>query len=115
MSDDQISVTTGGSTTTISWHNSLCQWQGNKVDTILAGLSTLLQAVQQMSGSLTDLQAQVANNTTVIGSAKDLIVGLKAKLDAAGTDPAKLKALSDELASTDQSLADAVAQNTPAA
>ena len=64
---------------------------------------------------LDELKAKVAANTTVIGSAIALLQGLKAKLDEAiaSNDPAALKALSDELAATDQSLADAVAANTP--
>ena len=71
-----------------------------------------------MSTSLDDLTAQVAKNTDVIESAKTLIVGLKTKLDAAiaslpTDDGAALKALSDTLAAEDQSLADAVAANTP--
>lgn len=65
--------------------------------------------------AIDDLTAQVTKNTDVIESAKTLLVGLKAQLDAAGTDPVKLKALSDTLAAEDQSLADAVAANTPSA
>jgi len=65
--------------------------------------------------ALDDLTAQVAANTTVIDSAIVLLEGLKAALDAAGTDPVKLKALSDSLAAEDSKLAAAVAANTPAA
>lgn len=70
--------------------------------------------LNEMSAELDALTAQVSANTDVIESALSLIQGLKAALDAAGTDPAKLKALSDSLASEDQKLADAVAANTPA-
>ncbi len=53
-------------------------------------------------------------NTTVIGSAKALIVGLKEKLDAAiAAGPAALAALSAELKAGDDALAAAVAANTP--
>lgn len=68
-----------------------------------------------MADELAGLTAQVAANTTVIESALTLIQGLKAKLDAAGTDPAALKALSDSLGAEDQKLADAITANTPAA
>ena len=63
---------------------------------------------------LSELSAQVAANNDVIQSAIALIQGIKAKLDAAGTDPAALKALSDSLASQDRELADAIVANTPA-
>jgi hypothetical protein len=66
--------------------------------------------------ALDTLKSQVAANTTVIGSAVTLIQGLKAKLDEAiaSGDPAALQALSDELATQDAALAQAVADNTPA-
>lgn len=64
---------------------------------------------------LTELTAEVTNNTTVEQSAITLLQGLKAQLDAAGTDPVALKALSDQLAANDTALAAAVTANTPAA
>jgi hypothetical protein len=78
-------------------------------------LELILQKVNSMSANLDDLTAKVAATKTVAQSAVVLLQGLKAKLDAAGTDPAALKALSDSLADTDQQLADAVTANTPAA
>jgi hypothetical protein len=65
--------------------------------------------------ALTDLQAQVAANTTVTDSAVTLIQGLKASLDAAiaSGDPAALTALSAQLGTETQKLADAVSANTP--
>lgn len=63
---------------------------------------------------LTKLQEEVQENGTVIGSAITLLNGLKAQLDAAGTDPEALKALSDQLDSQSNALAAAVAANTPA-
>lgn len=70
-----------------------------------------------MSAEMDALKTQVAANTTVIESALTLIQGFKAQLDAAiaANDPAALKALSDELATEDKKLSDAVAANTPAA
>lgn len=64
---------------------------------------------------LTALQASVAQNTTVIGSALTLIQGFAAQLAAAGTDPVALAALKSQLDTSDSGLAAAVAANTPAA
>lgn len=69
----------------------------------------------KIMADLTELTAQVEKNTTVVESAIALITGLKAELDAAGTDPVALKALSDKLGSETDALAAAVAANTPAA
>lgn len=83
---------------------------------ILAALIHWLERkVLKMAGELDTLTAQVARNTDVIQSALTLIKGLKAALDAAGTDPAKLAALSSTLSQQDDALAAAVAENTPAA
>lgn len=68
-----------------------------------------------MANQLDDLTAKVAANGTVIGSAVTLLQGLKAQLDAAGTDPVKLKALSDQIGTQDDQLAAAIAANTPGA
>lgn len=67
-----------------------------------------------MATDLTELTSQVSKNGEVIASAIVLIKGIKAKLDAAGTDPVALKALSDSLGTQDNELAAAVAENTPA-
>ena len=68
-----------------------------------------------MSQEVDNLTAQVKANSDAIDSAVVLINGIAARIEAAGVDPAKLKALSDELKSKDQTLAEAVAANTPAA
>lgn len=68
-----------------------------------------------MAGELDTLTAQVGANTSVIESAITLIQNIKALLDAAGTDPAKLAALSATLGSEDDKLAAAVVAGTPAA
>lgn len=68
-----------------------------------------------MAGELDTLTTDVANGATVEQSAIVLLQGLKAALDAAGTDPAKLAALSASLESSNQALADAIVANTPAA
>ena len=78
-------------------------------------LQLIFRKVNHMSAQMDTLTAQVAATKTVAESAITLIQGLKAQLDAAGTDPVALKALSDSLADTDKQLADAVTANTPAA
>lgn len=80
----------------------------------LAVLARINQNLKHIMNELDDLTAQVKQNTDVTQSALVLIQGLKTKLDAAGTDPAKLKALRDELAASDTALASAVTANTPA-
>lgn len=88
---------------------------GRTLQAVLTLASRIDGRTKAMAGELDDLKAKVAANTTVIGSAITLLQELKAKLDAAGTDPVALKALSDELGAQDQALAAAVAANTPAA
>lgn len=73
------------------------------------------QRLEAIMAAIDDLTAQVAANTSVIESAITLLGNIKALLDAAGTDPAKLAALSATLAAEDDKLAAAVVANTPAA
>lgn len=68
-----------------------------------------------MSAELDALTAQVAQNTTVETSAVALIQGLAAQIAAAGTDPAKLTALTTSLNTSATALAAAIAANTPQA
>lgn len=63
---------------------------------------------------LDELETEVSENSTAIGSAIVLLKGLKQKLDEAGTDPVKLKALSQALSKQTDDLAAAVVENTPA-
>jgi hypothetical protein len=81
-------------------------------------LQTLVKQGEKMAGELDGLRAAVARNTSVVGSAMTLLKGLKDALDQAiqaGADPATLQALSTEIGNTADSLAAAVAANTPAA
>lgn len=64
---------------------------------------------------LDDLAAQVKANSDVEASALLLIQGIAARITAAGVDPVKLASLTASLKSDDDSLAAAVAANTPAA
>lgn len=68
-----------------------------------------------MSQILNDLVREVAETKTAVASAIVLIQGLKAKLDAAGTDETKLAELSAELDAQQTALANAILAGTPAA
>lgn len=76
----------------------------------------IIQKLNHMGQELDDLKAAVAKDTEVDQSAITLLNGLKQKLDdaIASGDPAALQALSDQLGSNAQALADAVTANTPA-
>lgn len=65
--------------------------------------------------TLDDVVTAVAAEDTVIDSVVTLLTDIKAKLDAAGQDPVKLQALSDDIAAQTKKMADAVVANTPAA
>ena len=78
-------------------------------------MHTLIERVDIMASALESLQAAVAAEDTVIDSAVTLIQGFAAALAAAGTDPAALAALKTDIDAKAQSLAAAVAANTPAA
>jgi hypothetical protein len=68
-----------------------------------------------MSQELDNLTAQVKANSDAVDAAVLLINGIADRITAAGVDPAKLTALTDELKSKDDTLAAAVVANTPAA
>jgi len=78
-------------------------------------LHKILERIENMGTVLDTLTADVAAATTVEDSAITLLQGLKAQLDAAGTDPAALQALSASIESETAKLAAAVTANTPAA
>lgn len=87
----------------------------HQIRRIEESLAALIHQGVTIMADLTALQASVEKTTTVEQSAIVLLQGLKAQLDAAGTDPVALKALSDSLDTNDQALADAITANTPAA
>jgi len=68
-----------------------------------------------MAGELDALTAEVTANTDAEASAVILLGQLHDLLVAAGTDPAKLQALTDQLSTSKDALAAAVVANTPAA
>jgi hypothetical protein len=82
---------------------------------ISAALSKILKNQGIIMIDLNSLKAAVAASTAVEQSAILLLQGLKAKLDAALTDPAALQALSDEIGANTAALAAAIVANTPAA
>lgn len=91
-----------------------------KLERIERMLLNLTDDTEKEMTGLTDLQAQVAANTTVEQSAVTLIQGLKTQLDAAiaasqNGDDSQLEALSTQLATDDAALAAAITANTPAA
>lgn len=78
----------------------------------------ILEKVNAMATTLSDLVTKVAALKTVEDSVVTLLGDLKSRLDAAiagGSDPAALQALSDDIGAQTQRLSDAVVQNTPAA
>ena len=82
---------------------------------IVEKVNSLNSKIDKMGQELDTLTTEVSETATVIDSAVVLLKGLKAALDAAGTDPAKLAALSASLDSKQSELAAAIAENTPAA
>lgn len=62
----------------------------------------------------TELENEIAEDSSAKQSAITLLQTLKTRLDEAGTDPAKLKELSDSLSASTDGLAAAVVANTPA-
>lgn len=62
-----------------------------------------------------DILAKVTAEKTVVDSAVALLSQLSQAIKDAGTDPAKLQALSDAIDAQQSELASAVTANTPAA
>lgn len=81
---------------------------------VISKLNSIISKQNSLMADLTQLTQDVQSNATVIGSAITLLQGLKEKLDAAGTDATKLAELSASLEAQTNSLASAVAANTPA-
>lgn len=100
----------------IHFHIHVDQTTANdpRIDKILTALTALTQGANDMAANLDELTAEVERNTSVDQGAIALLEGLKAQLDAAGNDPAKLQALKDQLAASSDALAAAVTANTPA-
>lgn len=76
------------------------------------GIHTKLDKIMD---EIEELTREVAETKTVMQSAAVLLKGLKDRLDAAGTDPVKLKQLREDLDTEGNALAKAITDNTPAA
>lgn len=83
-----------------------------RIEDLLTSLTT--QGEKTMA-DLTALTAEVERNTEVDASAIALLTGLAAQIEALKTDPAALQALADQMRGSSDSLAAAVAANTPGA
>lgn len=86
-----------------------------KLDSIIALLGALVARETIIMQELDDLTQQVQATDDAEQSAIALINGIAARIDAAGTDPKALKALTASLKSKTDELAAAVVANTPAA
>lgn len=91
----------------------------NQIDTRLARIEKQLTQLHRdekiIMADLTDLTAQVAANTDAEQSAIALLNELSALITAAGTDPAALAALADQLRTNAADLGAAIVANTPVA
>ena len=79
---------------------------------ILYSINSLNLRIIKMASTVDTLVAEVAAQTTVIGSAVTLLKDLHDRLVAAGTDPAALAALATTIQSNTDALAAAVQANT---
>lgn len=86
-----------------------------KLDRLLVLAGAITNKETLVMADVTKIQADVAAQNTVVGSVVTLLQQLKTSLDAAGTDPAALAALSQQIEANTQALSAAVVANTPAA
>ena len=68
-----------------------------------------------MAQDISELETEVSEEVTIMGSAEKLINGFADRLRDAGVDRAKLAKLQSDLDTSGGALAAAVAANTPAA
>jgi len=78
-------------------------------------LAALEQMEKRLMKTLDDIQQDVADEATVVGSVVTLLNNLSQQLKDAGNDPAKIQAIIDQVDANKKALADAVVANTPAA
>ena len=82
---------------------------------VCLGVSTSIKKrIVAMSAEFDRLSAEVAENTSVVASAKAMIAGLAQQIRDSKDDPAALGKLADQLDASSTDLASAVAANTPA-
>ena len=83
-----------------------------KLDHLANLLETVIEGEKRMSAELDALAQQVAVTDNIMDSAITLIQGLAQQIQNAGTDPAKLQALTDDLMAKSNSLAAAIQANS---
>jgi ABC-type transporter Mla subunit MlaD len=86
-----------------------------QLDEILRQLRLLHEGMIKIMATLADVQAAVTAENTVIDSAVALIQGLAAQVAALAPNQAAIDALAADIKAKSDSLAAAVAANTPAA
>lgn len=84
-----------------------------KLNKIVAMLTTVLQKENHIMALIDDLEAGVAANGDAEDSAITLLNNLTALIQAAGTDPARLQAVIDTVNAKKAALAAAIVANTP--
>ena len=92
-------------------------WLHNVPDeslSLMGALSKLSVQMEKLMIDLSTLQANVANESTVIDSAVVLLQGLAAQIAALAPTQAAIDALAADVAAKTQALADAVVADTPA-
>jgi len=87
--------------------------EDSRVAKVLTQVNKVLKKVNDMGLELDDLTAQVAETKTVMKSAVVLIQGLREAIIEAGTDPVKLKELTDGLKEDEDALSAAVSNEPP--
>lgn len=78
---------------------------------IKKSLNSIIYKLNKMANEIEDLTAEVQETKGIMQSAKTLIEGFAEALKNAGTNPAKLKALRDDLNAGSEDLAAALAAN----
>jgi len=86
----------------------------SKLDLIIRLLRTSIQKEIMMSQATDNLAAAVQHETSVVASVTTLISGLASQIKQASADP-QVQALADQINANSDTLANAVAANTPAA
>lgn len=98
-----------------TFHLLMINTAHGKLEFIIRLLKEQAERGRRTMKELDDLAAEVAANTDAEQSAVVLLDNLHNLLVAAGTDPAKLQALTAQLATSKDALAAAIVANTPAA
>ena len=89
-------------------------WLTSRLDRIANAFETHNKIITTMANEIDLLRAQVAQTTAVESAAVTLIYDLAARLSAIATDPVAVQALAAELRISADTLAAAIAANTPA-